>query len=77
MTAGQSVRVAIGRIRISAASALEARRLGDALPTALERSLAGMLAGAPACAGPSDASPAEAAAARVAEIVGARMRDAR
>jgi hypothetical protein len=37
---GAPVRLEIGRIRILAASGLEARRLSDALPAALERALA-------------------------------------
>lgn len=37
---GAPLRLEIGRIRISAASGLDARRLSDALPAALERALA-------------------------------------
>ena len=36
---GTAVRLEIGRIRISAASGLEARRLSDDLPGALQRAL--------------------------------------
>ena len=70
------VRVAIGRISVSADSGLEARRLGDALPAAIERALAGMIAGTPP---PSGRPPpaADRAAAQVAEIVAGRMRDER
>lgn len=74
MTPGQPVRVAIDRIRIRAASGLEARRLGDALPAAIERALSAMIAGAPPPAG-HPLAPADEAAARVAEIVGARIRE--
>jgi hypothetical protein len=35
-----AMRLEIGRIRISAASGLDARRLSDGLPAALERALA-------------------------------------
>jgi hypothetical protein len=77
MTRARPVRVAIDRISVSAASGLEARRLGDALPAAIERALAGMLAGAPAPAAGRPLSLAEQAAAEVAAIVGARMRDRR
>lgn len=74
MTPGQPVRIAIDRIRVSGASGLEARRLGDALPAAIERALSAMIAGTPRPTG-RPLAPADEAAARVAEIVGARMRE--
>jgi hypothetical protein len=76
MTPARPLRVAIDRISVSAASGLEGRRLGDALPAAIERALAGMMAGEP----PATARPltaADEAAARIAEVVGARLRDER
>jgi len=76
MTPRRPVRVAIDRISVSAASGLEARRLGDALPAAIERALAGLIAGTPPTAG-RPLGAADEAAARVAEVVAARMRDGR
>lgn len=76
MTPGQPLRVAIGRIKVSAASGLEARRLGDALPAAIERALAAMIEGAPPASG-RPLGPADEAAARIAQAVGARLRDER
>ncbi|HEX8655336.1 MAG TPA: hypothetical protein VF693_08965 [Allosphingosinicella sp.] len=74
MTPGRPLRVAIDRISVGAASRLEAYRLGDALPAAIERALAAMMAGAPPATGRPLAA-ADEAAARIAEVVGARMRD--
>jgi hypothetical protein len=74
MRPGQPVRVAIDRISVSAESGLEARRLGDSLPAAIERALSAMIAGtAPPPGRPL--APADEAAARIAEIVGARMKE--
>ena len=47
---GRPVRVAIGEIAIAAASPLEARRLADALPAALERAFAQLAAPTPQAA---------------------------
>ena len=78
MTPRPPVRVAIERISVSAASGIEARRLSDALPAAIERALAGMIAGAPpATATGRPLAAADEAAARVAEVVGARLGDGR
>lgn len=77
MTPDRPLRVAIGRISVSAASGLEAQRLGDALPAAIERALAGMLAGAPAPGSGRPLSSADEVAAQVATSVGARVRDGR
>lgn len=62
-----SVRLEIGRIRISAASGLAARRLADGLPAALQRALAqpGAL--------PRQYSPADAAAAAIVRQILARV----
>lgn len=76
MTPGRPVRVAIDRISVSAASGLEGRRLADALPAAIERALRAEIAGGPPATGRPLAG-AEAAAAQVAAIIDARMRDGR
>lgn len=65
MTAPAPVRVGIGCVRISAASGLDARRLADALPAALERALLNAF-GAPA---PASKSPADTAARQIADAV--------
>jgi hypothetical protein len=57
----------IGRIRISAASGLDARRLSDALPAALQRALAGS---APTA---RRASPADEAASAIVKQIMARV----
>lgn len=67
MTGSAPLRLAIGRITVSAASGLDARRLADALPGALERALA-----SPA-PGPGFPSPAEQAAAQIAAAVRERL----
>ncbi|HEX9932274.1 MAG TPA: hypothetical protein VGB08_05480 [Allosphingosinicella sp.] len=71
--------VAIRRISVSAASVVEARRLGDALPQAIERALAPVLAGqpAPVAAPARSLSAADQAAATIAEAVAARLRGGR
>ena len=56
---GTVIRLDIGRIRISAASGLDARRLSDALPAALRRALA-----EPGAA-PKRGSPADEAASTI------------
>ena len=65
------VRLTIDRITVSAASGLEARRLADALPGALEQAMRRTIAGAEA--GPALVSPAERAAAEVAAAVAQRL----
>ena len=47
LTDQRPLRVAIGEIGITAASPLEARRLADALPAAIERAFARLRTGAP------------------------------
>jgi hypothetical protein len=70
------LRLAIDRITVSAASGLDARRLADALPGALERALAGVASGRePMALRPG--SPAEQAAAQVAAAVRAHLRASR
>lgn len=78
MTAVPPLRVAIGRISVGAASGLDARRLADALPGAIERALGRLAAdgGAPTPPGRT-AAAADRVAAEVAAIVDARMRDKR
>lgn len=68
MSGGAPIRLAIDRVTVSAASGLDARRLADALPGALERALSG------AAARPGFASPAEQAAAQIAAAVRERLR---
>ena len=76
MTPGQPLRIEIGRIRVSAASGLEARRLGDALPAAIERALSAMIEGTPPASG-RPLGPADEAAARIAQTVGERLKAGR
>ena len=64
-------RVAIGAIEIRAASALEARRLADALPAALDRAFARPGAGAQAA--PRRQRPADRVAAEIARAVEQRL----
>ena len=66
------VRVVIRRVGIAAASPLEARRLADALPRALERAFAPPGDGTAASA-PSRLRAAERVAAEVKAIVTARL----
>jgi len=68
VSAGAPIRLAIDRITVSAASGLDARRLADALPGALERALADA---APRL---GFASPAEQAAAQIAAAVRERLK---
>lgn len=68
MSGPRPLKLAIDRITVAAASGLEARRLADALPGALERALA-----APASGG-GFASPAEQAAAQIAAAVRERLK---
>jgi hypothetical protein len=64
----------IERITVGAASGLDARRLADALPAALERALAGVASGRePAALRAGVASPAEQAAAQVEAAVRAHL----
>ena len=70
MSAAPPLRLAIDRITVSAASGLDAYRLADALPGALERALA-----TPAAAPrPRLASPADQAAAQIAAAIRERLR---
>lgn len=66
LPANRPVRVNIREIAVSAASPLEARRLADRLPAALERALARLASGAPGLRRPSGAD-------RVAEQVAAAI----
>lgn len=75
MKDGRALRVEIGRITVAGASGLEARRLADSLPGALERALADLASGRAALARPT--SPAEQAAARIAAEVGERLKAGR
>ena len=68
MSGPAPLRLAIDRITVSAASGLDARRLADALPGALERALANP---APR---PGFASLADQAAAQIAAAVRERLR---
>ncbi|MBA2954124.1 hypothetical protein GON03_07310 [Nocardioides sp. MAH-18] len=61
MTAPRELRVQVGTLRVVGGSTIEARRIADALPVALERALAGRRATAP---GPADLV-ADAVASRV------------
>jgi len=75
MTGARPLKVAIDRITVAAASGLDARRLADSLPGALERALANLASGREPARGP--ASPAEQAAAAIAAEVGERLRSVR
>lgn len=68
----RSVRIVIRRIGITAASPLEARRLADALPCALDGALTRISEGVTVAA-PSHARAAERVAAAVAAAVSARL----
>lgn len=70
MTALRPLRVEIGSIRISAASGLDARRLADALPAAIERALAARSSPPPPG---RRLAPADQVAAEVAQAVAARL----
>jgi len=65
---GRPVRLRIGQLTISAASGIEARRLADALPAALERALS---SGHPMRL---QRHPSERVAAQLAELIAARVR---
>jgi len=67
-----SVRLAIREIGITAPSALEARRLADALPSALDRALLRVKAGASAVAPPRP-RPADRVAAEIVRAVVQRL----
>jgi hypothetical protein len=71
------LRVEIGSIRIAAASGLDARRLADALPAAIERALVRLSAGGPPPPPGRALSPADDAAAQIADAVAAGLRGAR
>lgn len=75
MTGARPLRVEIGRVTVAAASAIDARRLADQLPGALERALATVASGREP--GPRPASPAEQAAAAIAAEVSERLRSVR
>jgi hypothetical protein len=70
------VRVAIREIGLTAVSPLEARRLADALPVALERALAQLQSGAQGAA-PRQQRAADRVAAEIARTVAERMGSAR
>jgi hypothetical protein len=72
MSAATPLRLAIDRITVSAASGLDARRLADALPGALERALANRASGAVPRSGLP--SPAEQAAMQIAAAISERLR---
>jgi len=65
---GRPVRLRIGQLTISAASRIEARRLADALPAALERALS---SGHPVR---PPRRPGERVAAQLAELIAAQVR---
>ena len=65
------VRFAIRRITVSAGSALDARRLADGLPAAIEDSLRRLIDGSPAPTGVPTA--AERAAAEIAAALAPRL----
>jgi hypothetical protein len=67
-----AVRIAIREVGITAASPVEARRLVDALPAALERAFARLRAGAPAIAQPRP-RPADRVAVMIARAVLRRL----
>lgn len=68
----QSVRVFIREVAILAASPLDARRLADALPLALEQAL-GEIMEPLSTNGASRRRPADRVASRIAEAVAARL----
>jgi hypothetical protein len=72
LTEGRPVRVAIREIAIAAASPLEARRLADALPAALDRAFARLSAGAERI-GPLRQRRVDRVAAEIARAVTARL----
>jgi hypothetical protein len=69
---GRPVRVAIGEIAIAAASPLQARRLADALPAALDRAFARLAARAPPAV-PLRQRPADRVAAEIVKTVAERL----
>jgi hypothetical protein len=73
---GRPIRVAIREIGIAAASPLEARRLADALPSALDRAFA-QLAGGVRPVGPLRQRPVDRVAAEIVRAVAARLETAR
>jgi hypothetical protein len=77
MSGGRPLRLAIDRITVGAASGLDARRLADALPGALERALAGVAAGRGPVASRPGAGAAEQAAAQIAAAIDERLRAGR
>ena len=76
LTEGRRVRVAIREIAIAAASPLEARRLADALPAALDRAFARLTAGAQPVL-PLRQRPVDRVAAQIARAVAERLETAR
>ncbi len=69
---GRPVRVAIGEIAIAAVSPLQARRLADALPAALDRAFARLAAHAPPAV-PLRQRPADRVATQIARAVSERL----
>ncbi len=47
LPADRPVHISIGQLRVTGASSLDARRLADALPAALDRAMTRLAAGAP------------------------------
>lgn len=70
LSANRPVHIAIRQLRVTGASSLDARRLADALPAALDRAMGRLADGGAATARPG---PADRAADQIAHAIAQRL----